>query len=61
MKSWGLDPKNDKDDSHCFNASWVVDLDKKKLLVYRQFDIENGNIMYHYQRTKVWHEENLRS
>lgn len=40
--SWGLHPDREEhqdEDRDCFDATWVVDLERGELRVYRQFDV----------------------
>ena len=60
VTSWGLDPESKCMDKSCFNATWACDVEAGKgirLRVYRQFDIENGNPVYKFPRTKVWYDK----
>lgn len=50
VHSWGFYPNEKRDEKDCFDATWVVD--KNKLNVYRQFDIDKkGNPIWLYPRT----------
>jgi hypothetical protein len=55
VRSWGLrpcDPDRDAAGHDCFDATWVVDLEKQTLRVYRQFDIDrDGRATWPWPRT----------
>lgn len=59
VTSWGLNPESDTDDSECFDATWVCDVDDHnvRLRIYRQFNIVGGLPIYSHDRHKVWFDK----
>lgn len=61
VSAWGLDPDAIQDDSKCFDATWVCDVDENtlRLRVFRQFDIVNDLPHYEHDRHRVWYDKSF--
>lgn len=59
VTAWGLNPESDADDSECFDATWVCDVDEQvvRLRVFRQFDIVDDLPAYPHDRHRVWFDK----
>lgn len=62
VSSWGLNPESLDDDSECFDATWVCDVEQAhvRLRVFRQFDIVDNLPAYPHDRHRVWFDRHYK-
>lgn len=62
VNAWGFDPESGHDDGQCFDATWVVNLDKHHLhlKVFSQFCVVDDVPVYERDRDTVFFEQTYR-